>query len=1780
MTTTDILRGELERLFELDDMKALASDLLGLSPDAVGGTAGKGAFARALVERCQVDDALVALADAMAFSKKGVKADLDLFARSEELAAGASVGPFKIQKKIGEGGTGVVYLAEGALADGKNEKVALKVVRTAHGRDAASAQRWATAMRAIAKIDEGTLGRVVAVGRLEDGRPWAATRFVEGQALGARIARTGPMHFNEARPIVRGVLQALEALHGRGLAHGNVKMENVFIVRPTAEGKMTNEPTGVLVDAGADRLLVRRPVASAAESGVVPVAGSAKAFAPEQAKTGQASASSDVYAVGTLLFELLTGKPLFSGSAIEVIAQQLTKEVDAPSGVAPRGWVSKEVDTIVLKALEKSPSARYQSAAELREAIESIGRASIPPEARKKEALDQSAFDRGVDALMAEPANEELAAALEKIADPAEEWGKLAEKFREIAGLTDDKEAKKSLLFRAARVLENDAKDDKGAEEAYREILEVDAEDDIARIGLEELKRRSGDAEGLVELLLEKADREEVPHDRAVILREIAETYEHGLKDPGNAFVAWTQALTEDPKDETAREIERLAQGNNERWNEAIQALNEAVAATDDPTRKVHMYVLMGRWYGERLGRPDFALPCYSQALGIDPQNEPALDGTVELYRKAQSYPELAGLLLRRAEIATSPVRQRDFKAEAAEIVHRKLGDAARAADLFEQVLAADPAHPKASESLETIYAEKKQWPELAKLLEKKASSQRGAARVETLSAIAELYEDRLSDPDKALAEYEAVLAEEPKNLAALKGLERIYSQKGKYDELLQNLRAQLETVATPRQRISILERIGGILEEEFVDHKRAAETFEEIVSIEPGHEGANTQLAHLYRKLQRFDDLAKTLERHALGSADEKRKIALLLQSARVLTVDVGSPQRAMQVAERVIGVDPKNGEALELLARLQHQSGDAKAAIDSVRKLADSESDLKKKAELLVRVGRMLEDSGDKDGAIAQFKAALDANKDDATAASALRAIYSGRGDAHGAAELLAREIEVTSGATSKAKLYAELGAIRRERLKDIPAARDAFRKAIDLDPTSTPAARGLGDIAFEAGEFEAAAKSYEPLLSRTSEMTKEEAREVSLRTGDSFRKIGGFDKAQRAFLNAKAFAPEDREVLERLADVTFESGAADEAAEMYRDILKTVGKDLVGTDRGRIVYRVGEALRRSNQLDEARTSLEEAAQLLPGQAEPLHALKQVYEAKSDWEKVVSTLKRRIDVAPDDERVKLLVEQGDVLLGKIADKARAGKAYVAALEIKADDRNLLTKLMAVYSETKDWSKLVEVILRIAELVSDRVQLGKYYNTAAAISHLELGRLDEAADYYEQALDMLPSLGKAFDGLVAALTSKADWPRLEKAYRDRIKRIEGLKDAEAPAPKDVAHLYDSLAEVLKHRLNKPSDAVEAFEKAQKLDPENRRRAEQLAEIFAAEPKKYFQSAVRVHHELLEMSPYRMESYQALRKLYTEAKKPDESWCVCQTLTVLKNAEPDEEAFFKKHKKRAPAAVKAELTEDLWVKHVQHPTQDPLLTDIFGTIAPAVIAVRAQPLSAFKLDREKPRDAERDAADMARTLWYAGAATRISLPPMYYRNDDPGGLSFVFAAPPSIGLGRGAQQGGPPQALAFVAGRHLTYMRGGLYLRHLVPTGSGLRAWLLAAIKSVVPAFPVPGDLAGAVNEHQAAFKQHLPGPQQDQLRSHVNRLLQAAPELDLKKWTAAVDLTADRVGFILANDLEIASALLRASPDEASAVPQKDRLKELTLYSVSESYLTLRHKLGIAIGD
>jgi hypothetical protein len=246
---------------------------------------------------------------------------------------------------------------------------------------------------------------------------------------------------------------------------------------------------------------------------------------------------------------------------------------------------------------------------------------------------------------------------------------------------------------------------------------------------------------------------------------------------------------------------------------------------------------------------------------------------------------------------------------------------------------------------------------------------------------------------------------------------------------------------------------------------------------------------------------------------------------------------------------------------------------------------------------------------------------------------------------------------------------------------------------------------------------------------------------------------------------------------------------------------------------------------------------------------------------------------------------------------------------------------------------------------------------------------------------------------------------------------------------------------------------------------------------------------------------------------------------------------------------------------------------------LFALIEPAIVATRGSTYADLGYDPAYAVDASQHPYPLSQTLHYAAGVLGMDLPPVFENPNDPGGLAFLPAETPSIVLGAAAlAASAAPQALAFLAGRHLTYLRPGFYIRQLVPSGTGLRSWLFAAIKMNAPAFPVAADLEGPVRDATQALERHLTPQLKDHLFRLVSKLIQSGAALDLRKWVQGVDLTADRAGFVLAHDLETAVEIIRASDDASSALAPQARLKELILYAISEPYFDMRDGLGIGI--
>jgi serine/threonine protein kinase/lipopolysaccharide biosynthesis regulator YciM len=1812
--TIDMLRGELERLFSLDEMTLMSEQLLGLRPADVGGAMAKASFAKALTERCHEGDCLEALVDVIVASKQGVDPrvhDLAALRGPEELAPGACVSEFTIQTKLGVSELAYVYLAQK-----RGTPFTLKVIRREPSRDRRALQRFLIANRLVATVAHDGLPKRIEAGELDAGQFYVAYEHLDAQTLAAWFARTGPSHISELIPLLRSILEPLAALHRAQIVHGDLKLDNVLV----ANSQATQEMRAVLIDFGTDRLR-QRSMAANGHTGLLAVYGSPKTIAPELVRGRPADARSDVYAIGAMMYELLSGKPVFaSESAPEAAFAHLTTEPLAPSTKAPRGWITRDVDAFVMSLLQKDPAQRPRDASALLDAIHTLNRAFSTP--RALDGLSPEKVQKLVDDLLATPSDAEIALALEKAVDDGANADLVAQAFVTASNLLDGmldgesakaaREIKKDLLFRAARIFEGGAsaagaKEKENAEKTYVAILQVDRDDEIAATALEEIRKQLGKYDEVVEMLVARSEASPPGDVRARMMAEIGKLYAHELHDPEQALVAYTSALCEAPlASEYGRAIEALAGASARRWTEVLTAVAEASRSDAlSTTERSALLAQAGHWYDAKLGRADTALLAFQQILASDPASEVANEGLTHIYRRAQQWPELVEVLLARAAASVSPPRARDLRAEAAEILETRLNDGKRAKEICVAVLSEDPGHARAGDALARIAEASGDFETLVHVLERQADVRRGNERVAVVLRMAEVYEEHLNNLAEATRRFDAAIALDPSNLDALKGLDRIFARTGKHRELLENLERQVELSATPRQKTSLYERIASIYDEEFLDHAKSAEALEAMLALDGASDNGLTHLARHYRALDKWEELVKLYDKHVNVTGDEARRVELMVARARVLADQIGSPDRATKAYEQVLERVPGHGGTLEALARLRELAGDSHAALSAIEALAARATTPAAQAEQWMRAARLLETRGDKDGAIERYKLALEANPKDGQAAAALRNAYARRGDTQSLLALIDKELTFAEGNLAKARLHAEMARVYYPRLEDVERADVSAKRAFDLDPTNADALMVLGDLAFDAGRVLEATKYYETLVGRVGALPKEDAVRVIVQYLEASAKSlapiqesamlsaaspesqaapplssrvplpppSVVNRVSVAIDSLQELAADDADAMERASRVAFQFADAQTARLMNERLLAGHSASLTDSDRAAALHRVGEAMRRMGDGDAAIDRLRESADLDPSASPPLVALAKIYADQGAWDAVVRTKNRRLEVASGTERFELLLEIGDIEFTKLNDRTRASKTYVTALEERPDDRKLLTKLMQLYSEEKDWAKLVEVVVRLAEFVEDAKQRAKYMHTAAIVSSRQMGETEKALGFYDRALLADPTLTKALEEALELRRVKGDHEGVEKLLKMQLEQAKASQDRAK-----LTDVLDQLGKLYQKFLNDPELAIDAFEAAQAFDPDDRQRAETLAELYASDVAHYLDKAVKAQAQILRRNPYRAESYKLLRRLYTEAKHADAAWCLCQALNVLNLAEPDEERFYKRHRADSPAAALEALADDDWATLLAHADLDPMVTRIFAVIQPTIIRARTQMIHDLGYDPSLALDIAHDPSPVAQTLYYAQGVLGTMSPPVYQNPNDPSGLGFLHARSPAIVLGRAAFDARVSgQALAFVAGRHLAYFRPGFYVRHLVPTGTGLKAWLFAAIKMSVPHFPIAPDVQGQVDEAVIAMRTDFQGADKERLASVVSKLLQSGGALDLKKWVAAIDLTADRAGFLLAHDLELTAEAMRAT-EAVARTPAKERMKEIVLFSVSEEYFGLRQKLQITI--
>jgi eukaryotic-like serine/threonine-protein kinase len=275
-----------------------------------------------------------------------------------------SVGPYRLMRELGRGGIGVVYLAE--RAEGlPGDMVALKLIRHGIGSERIH-RRFLAERRILASLDHSSSARLLDTGVTDAGQPWFAMEYVEGTTIVAH-AEAGGLGLDDRLRLFLEVGEAVAYAHRHGVIHRDLKPGNILVTRDGRVKLLDFGIAKVLRDDGeADSQVTRT-----ADRLLTP-----EYAAPEQVRGDAPTAATDVYALGALLFELVTGRRVLvipRRTPTEIVRAVLESRPPLPSEVAPedrREALRGGLDAIVLKALEKAPGRRYQSLEELRAAIQ------------------------------------------------------------------------------------------------------------------------------------------------------------------------------------------------------------------------------------------------------------------------------------------------------------------------------------------------------------------------------------------------------------------------------------------------------------------------------------------------------------------------------------------------------------------------------------------------------------------------------------------------------------------------------------------------------------------------------------------------------------------------------------------------------------------------------------------------------------------------------------------------------------------------------------------------------------------------------------------------------------------------------------------------------------------------------------------------------------------------------------------------------------------------------------------------------------------------------------------------------------------------------------------------------------------------------------------------------------------------------------------------------------------------------------------------------------------
>ena len=1077
------------------------------------------------------------------------------------------------------------------------------------------------------------------------------------------------------------------------------------------------------------------------------------------------------------------------------------------------------------------------------------------------------AIDTYTKILELDPDDLQALSRLDVLYEHAKNWQELLSVLTRESEMTDDPNEAVSYQYRIAELYEKHLEDVTRAVELYREILERLPDHDPTLRALEGLKNGNADplgAAAVLEPIYEGASDwpklisvHEVqvthatdPFQKVELLHRIARLNEDALTDHAAAFDTLARALPiDDSNEQTLGNLERLAMVVN-RWPQVAELYDsqlDKLAHREEKARLVDLGLRNAQIFEVQLEDIDGAIARYRRVSDADPENLTAIRALDRLYLQTERWDDLAKVLAREADAAQSPDEILELRYRLGQVLQTKLADVDGALSAYRDVINAAPDHQatldaleglfasgvkqaEVGDILEPLYRSMGEWEKLSRVYEAQLVHTKGAEdKLAAYYRLAELFEEKLLDPEKTMQVYIRALSEYPLDEKAGEEGPRLAGVvDGGWDTLANAYADILGAHTEPIVQQTIGRRLARTFEDELADVGKAEETYKYVLSVEPADPEALANLDRIYLTLEAWSELAKILEMRVNVPADPVDLVELYARLGELYETRLEDLPSAIRAYRRIFDdLDKTHESTVGSLARIYEQQG-AWQDLDAVyqRELENSSGD-SAEAEIRAKIAQLAaEKLGQPERAIEIWKAVLDLRGEDPQALHALADLYEGLEQWAKLVDILEREFDIASGDDDRVSILSRRARTTAEKLGRDDAALEDWGRVLDIDYANLAALRAIADIRRRQGDASELVAALHQLVDRAAAFVEsDELKEVFRELGKTY---GG--RLQQPYDAADAWR--------KLLDVGPDFEAMDALEAIYRseekwtDVIEVKMRraDALAeaTDRVEELRSVATLWREdAGDPDGARAAFEKILEIDPTHDEAFAELEKLHQVAGRWEPLVELYLARLETRDEtSDKTELLRKIARVFEEKLEDKNQALDALVNALSEDFHDRDTARYLERVAQATGRWAEVIQTVsgwLKQQTEPRDKIRLclhlAKWYGD-------DLGHPEYAQPYYAQIIQLDPQNVGAMRQLASLYKKGANWQQMGATLTRAL-------DV-ASSDLDRKEILTDLGELLDSHLQQTEQAVGYFQRALEVDQHFVPALENLERIYGA----------------------------------------------------------------------------------------------------------------------------------------------------------------------------------------------------------------------------------------------------------------------------------------------------------------------------------------------------------